>query len=96
MAAITKTQVSFYPDYNASRYVGSKDVVERRYKLTGVSAGDTASATVLGFSDLISTSNGWYSGGVVAVAVNPVAKQLVLGTGPSNADVYVTVTGVPA
>ena len=100
MAAIAATQVSLYPDKNAVRFVGGmapRQLVERRLKITSVTAADTVTAAVLGLKKIISVSNAYNgtSAGVVPVAVNPVNNQLLIGAGPTAATIYLAVTGEP-
>jgi ABC-type arginine/histidine transport system permease subunit len=100
MAAITKTQVTLYPvaQGSAERYAGGvapREVVKRRLALSGVSAGDVASADVLGLSTVLEVSNAITAANAVSTAaVNPVTNEVVLGAGPANTTVYLTVTGV--
>jgi len=100
MAALAATAVSLFPNRFAERYVGSvvpRNLVERRLAITGVTAGDTATAAVLGLSRLVSVSNAYNATGpaVATVAVDPVNNRILVGTGPSNVTLYLTVTGVP-
>lgn len=103
MAAISAGQVSLYPIASGSSecYVGGvspREVLARRLKIDNVTAGDVASADVLGFSRLHESSNAFCTGTGATVAmavVNPVLNQLVIGTGPAAVDVHVTVTGTP-
>lgn len=98
MAAIAATAVSIYPS-GADRYIGTKtDVVQRNLKITGVTAADTATAAVLGFSRIISVSSGYNgsSAAVVGVGLDPVNNGILIGSGPSNATIYLVVSGNPA
>lgn len=101
MAAIASTAVSLYPtDGSAERYVDGiapRTVVEKRLKITSVTAADTATAAVLGFSKLISVSNSFgATAGAFPSAVDPVNNLLLVGAGPAAETVYLTVTGTPA
>jgi len=98
MAAIAATAVSIYPT-GADRYINGKtDIVQRNLKITGVTAADTATAAVLGFSKLIEVSSG-YNGttpAVVGIGLDPVNNGILVGAGPSNETIYLVVTGNPA
>jgi hypothetical protein len=101
MAAIAASVVSLYPtDGSAERYRGSvrpRETIQRRLKITGVTAADTASAAVLGLKTLHSVENSFgATAGAFPSAVDPVNNQLLVGAGPSNETIYVTVTGTPA
>jgi len=99
MAAIAKAAVSLYPvsPGSSERYVGgvkAREVGERRLQITGVTAADTATADVLGFSELVACGNAVYDTSVATVAVDPVNNGIIVGAGPSNKTLYLTVTGV--
>lgn len=103
MAAITASQVSVYTspgNYGSGRYHGGpqpRALSERRIKITGVTAADTATAAVLGFAKLHATHSGFDSTNNTAVSmgVDPVNQLLVIGTGPSNDTVYLIIEGSP-
>ena len=100
MAAIVATQVSLYPNRYAEAYVGSiapQATIERRLKLTTVTAGDTATAAVLGLATVESVSSAHNPTGpaVVGVSVDPVNNVILIGSGPSSATIYFTVVGTP-
>jgi hypothetical protein len=111
MAAIAATQVSIFgsgtvpPAWPATipgqRYVGGncpEEVVEMILKLTGVTAGDTATAAVLGFSAILGADSGYDATGLIVVplGVDYVDNQLLIGAGPANTTVYLRITGSPA
>lgn len=100
MAAIASTQVSLYPtDIGSSESYpegkGKRGIIERRLKITAVTAADTATAAVLGLKEILSAHSGYNasSPGAVALGVDPVNSVLQIGSGPSNATIYLTVTG---
>ena len=100
MAAIVATQVSLYPNRYAEEYAGGMmpaSKIERRLKLTTVTAGDTATAAVLGLATVDAASAAHNSTGpaVVGVSVDPVNNGILIGTGPSSATIYLTVVGTP-
>lgn len=101
MAAIASTAVSLYPtDGSATAYPhgkGDRTVIEKRLKITGVTAGDTATAAVLGFNRVISASSGYNgsSAAAVGIGVDPVNNGIYVGTGPSNQTIYLVVKGTP-
>jgi len=97
MAAIASTAVSIYPT-GSDRYIGNKtDLVQRNLKITGVTAADTATAAALGFSKLVEVSSGYNgsSAGAVAIGLDSVNNGIHIGSGPSNATIYLVVTGNP-
>lgn len=100
MAAIAVAAVSLFPTGSAGeRYCGGtgapRALIERRLKITGVTAGDTASATVLGLGVVTKVTGGYNATAVGAFpcAVDPVNNGILIGAGPSNATIYLTVTG---
>jgi hypothetical protein len=101
MAAIAATAVSLYPDRSAERYIGRvgapRGLIEKRIRITGVTAADTATAAVLGFNTVQSAHSGYNStvAGVVPVGVDPVNNGIHIGAGPSAATIYLTVIGTP-
>lgn len=101
MAAIASTAVSVYPTDRSQDFYphgkGDRTVIQRTLKITGVSAGDTATAAVLGFKRVLSAHSGWdATGGAPFVAgVDPVNNLIEIGTGPSASDIYLVVTGTP-
>jgi len=112
MAAIALSQVSLYPSATPSAtastppwwYAAGKDqknIIARKLKITAVTAADTATPTVLGFASILGTLGG-YSATVPALplGLDPTANSgtgsLIIGTGPSNETIYVTVIGTPA
>lgn len=100
MAAIAATQVSLYPNRYAEEYAGTVAPlakIERRLKITGVTAGDTATAAVLGLATVDSSSSAHNPTGpaVVGVSVDPINNGILIGTGPSAGTIYLTVKGTP-
>jgi hypothetical protein len=101
MAAIAVTQVSLYPDRHSEIYVGAvgrpRGVIQRKLRITAVTAADTATAVVLGFSTVYSAHSGYNStvAGVVPVGVDPVNNGILIGAGPAAATIYLTVVGTP-
>lgn len=101
MAAIATSQVSLYPNRYAEEYDGAVAPlasVTRRLKITSVTAGDTATAAVLGLTQVNAASAAHNETGpaVVGVSVDPVNNRILFGTGPLAATVYLTVSGTPA
>lgn len=101
MSAIAKTQVSLVK--GSDRYVGGgvrpRTVVQRRVMITGVTAGDTATADVLGFGKITDAMSAVTQGNPdspLLVGVSQTANTLIIGTGPANATVHVTVQGTPS
>lgn len=71
-----------------------RDNAVRQLKITGVTAADTATAAVLGFKRLIGVHNSFgATAGAFPSAVDPVNNRVLIGTGPSNETVYLTVHG---
>ena len=100
MAAIAQSQVSLVK--GSDRYVGGgvrpRTVITRRLVLSGVTAADTATAAVLGFSQILVATSAVIAGTPdvpVLVGVSYGTNSLVLGTGPNNSTVHVTVEGAP-
>lgn len=103
MAAIVKAAVSLYPTVatggvRSSEWLGDgpvdKHTLTRRLAITGVTAADTATATVLGFSNLYHVLNSFgATAGAFPSCINPVTGTLLIGAGPSNETVYLTVAG---
>lgn len=112
MAAIAVTQVSLYPSAAPSAtanvppwwYAAGKDqknIIARKLKITGVTAADTATPTVLGFSSILGVIGGYSATApALPLGLDPTANSgtgsLIVGTGPSNEDIYLTVIGTPA
>lgn len=101
MSAIAATAVSLYPNRYAERYSGGgvdpRTRIERRLKITGVTAADTATAAVLGLATVETVSSAFNATGpaAYAVAVDPINNGILIGTGPSSSDIYLVVTGTP-
>lgn len=101
MAAIALADVSIYPlDGSDNHYVGGPQPRERsvrRLKITGVTAADTATAAVLGFSRLYAAHSAFNDdlNAAVPVGIDPVNNLLYVGTGPANDTVYLLVEGSP-
>lgn len=101
MAAIALADVSIYPlDGSDNHYVGGPQPRERsvrRLKITGVTAADTATAAVLGFSRLYAAHSGFddTDNSVFPIGIDPVNNLLYIGAGPSNDTVYLIVEGSP-
>ena len=98
MAAIAASAVSLYPTGgNAESYPdkGSRAVVQRRLKITSVTAADTATAAVLGLKKVHAAHSGYNgsSAGVVPLGVDPVNNGIHIGAGPSSATIYLVVEG---
>lgn len=101
MAAIASSAVSLYPTNGAAVSYpsgkGSRDVVRKRLKITTVTAGDTATAAVLGLQNIHAAYAGYNgsSAGAVSIGVDPVNNTIHIGTGPSSATIYLVVEGSP-
>jgi hypothetical protein len=112
MGAIAATQVSSFPaNVGQVSEAGAYDfgvdarrpgrVISRCLQITGVTAGDTATAAVLGFSQLVKGSVGVYGATVgnpgtpFVAAVDVLNNELVVGTGPANQTLLLTVEGAP-
>lgn len=95
MAAIAATAVTVLKDDYASP---NSTLARRQIKITGVTAGDTATAAALKFSKLRSATSGYNATtpAVVAVGIDPVNNQLLIGAGPSAETIYLEVTGEPS
>lgn len=103
MAAIAKSQVSLYPTVatggvRSSEWLGDgpvdKHTLTRRLAITGVTAADTATADVLGFSNLYNVLNSFgATAGAFPSAINPVTDSLLIGAGPANETIYLTISG---
>lgn len=99
MAAIATSQVSLYSsDGFWSRYAGGPQPrlnSIRRLKITGVTAGDTATAAVLGFSLLFAAYSAVYGATPTAfsVGVDAASNEVTIGAGPANSTVYLLVEG---
>lgn len=102
MAAIASTAVSAYPTDGSGEYSpearrpGTR--ISRQLKITGVTAADTATAAVLGFSKLFSAGSAVYGATPTPcpVGIDLVNNLLIVGAGASNETVYLTVVGAPA
>jgi hypothetical protein len=99
MAAIAASAVSLYPtDGGGSFYPGRDgEIVTKRLKITSVTAADTATAAVLGFSKVISADSGYNASvaAAVGIGVDPVNNGIYIGSGPFAATIYLVVTGTP-
>jgi hypothetical protein len=99
MAALAATVFSEYPtDKSATRYSErNSDVVKKQFKISSASAGDTATAAVMLFGKILEVSSVWNAttSAVATAAVDPVNNLIQIGTGPSAAELYLTVTGTP-
>lgn len=101
MAAIASIVVSAYPTDGSGEY--SPDArrpgtrISRQLKITGVTAADTATAAVLGLSKLYSAESAVYGATPTAfpVGIDLVNNLLVVGAGPANETVYLTIVGSP-
>lgn len=109
MAAIAASQVSLYPSAGPSAtqttpssfFPFGKDqqgYVARKLAITGVTAGDTATPSVLGFTSIIDVGAGYSAtAAALPLGLNPTANSgvggLIVGTGPSNETIYLTVYG---
>lgn len=112
MAAIALTQVSLYPSATPSAtakvlawwYPAGKEqkqIVARKLAITGVTAADTATPTVLGFSSILDVGSAYAVGATsLSIGLDPTANSgaggLIVGTGPSNETIYLTVYGTAA
>ena len=96
MAQIQPSQVTEQRGY--TRYDGgdrSRGFVSKRLNITGVSAGDTATAAVALLSQLTEAHGASSAGTPVLVGIDTVANVLIIGAGPANAAIQVTVVGSP-
>lgn len=103
MAAIAKAAVSLYPTVASGGILSSewqsggtstRRALIRKLAITGVTAADTATASVLGFSVLHGVLNSYgATAGAFPSCINPVTGVLLVGTGPSNETIYLTVQG---
>ena len=100
MAAIASTQVTVAK--GSGRYVGGQTphtAIEQRLVITGVTAADTASAAVCGLARLISVHSAMYEGTPnvpLLVGVDEINNVLIVGAGPANVTIHVTVVGSPS
>ena len=99
MAAIAKAQVQLIR--GSDHFVGGLEPrtrIQRRLLLNAVTAADTATPAVLGLSSITAAHSAVVSGSPavpVLVGIDTVNNLLVLGTGPNNSTVQVTVEGAP-
>lgn len=100
MAAIAATQVTTVK--GSDRYDGNavrpRASVTKRVTITGVTAADTATPAVLGLSSVTAAHSGIYTGTPnvpLLVGVDYVTGGIIIGAGPSNVTIHVTVTGTP-
>lgn len=114
MAVIAVTAVTLYPSATPSATASvypwwysagkeQKQIITRKLKITGVTAADTATPTVLGFSSILEVAGGAFGETATTgfhVALDPRANSgaggLIIGAGPSNETIYLTVTGTAA
>lgn len=112
MAAIAASQVSLYPSAGPTAtgttpswwYCSGHDqkqFVARKLAITGVTAADTATPTVLGLGSILDIGAGYSaSAHSLAIGLDPTANSgsggLIVGTGPSNETIYLTVYGTAA
>lgn len=112
MAAIALTQVSLYPSAGPSATASTpawwysagkeqKAIVTRKLKITGVTAADTATPNALGFASIMDVGCGYSATApALPLGLDPTANSgtgsVIIGTGPSNETIYLTVTGTAA
>lgn len=98
MAAIAAAYATQYPTNGAyTFYTKNQQIVQKTMILGSVSAGDTATASVLGLSKVLSAHSGYNLGtdAVVTFGVDYANNKILVGAGPTTNDVFVTVTGTP-
>lgn len=112
MGAVASTQVSIYPSANPSAsavappwwFCAGKEqrqIVARKYKVTGVTAADTIAPSALGLSAVLDVGSGYSaSANALSFGLDPTANSnaggIIVGTGPSNETIYLVVYGVVA
>lgn len=112
MAAITRGAVTPYPSPGPSASVSTpsswfpcgkeqRGYVAYKLAITGVTAGDTATPAVLGLQTIMTVWGAYSATNTsLAIGLNPTANSgtggLIVGTGPSNETIYVTVMGTSA
>lgn len=110
MAAVAASQVSIYPSAGPSAtavappwwFCAGKEqrqIVARKMKVTGVTAADTITPTVLGLSAILDVGAGYAVGATsLSIGLDPTANTnaggIIIGSGPSNETIYFTVYGV--
>lgn len=99
MAALASTVFSEYPtNRGATRYPSrNQEVIRKQLKISAADAGDTATAAVMLLGTILDVSNAYNAttSAVVLVAHDPVNNLIQIGSGPSAAVLYLTVTGTP-
>lgn len=99
MSAIAAAQVSLVP--GSDRYDGGdrpRAVITKRLTITGVTAADTATPAVLGLSRVTEAHSAIYTGSPnvpLLVGVDYATGGIIIGAGPSNVTVHLTVVGNP-
>ena len=100
MAAIAATQVTLVKgtDHYEGNGTHPRESVAKRLTITGVTAADTATPAVLGMSKVVEAHSAIYAGTPnvpLLVGVDYATGGIIIGAGPANVTIHVTVVGTP-